>query len=126
MFRSPVPVHHARIGSGMTDGDIDTAGSGRDAAIGRANRSTLRGVELAFALGAKDRIDDVGALLEADRFVGAFRFAGAANSAVVLDDLESHGSSPVVAGLAAGFACCIGLTVTPPGRLAKVVNYRRI
>src|SRR4051794_7947655 len=101
MFRSPAPFRHARIGSDMTDGDFHTAGSGRDAAIGRANRSTLRSVELAFALGAQDRVDDIGALLEADRFVGAFRFAGAANSAVVLDDLEGHGSSPVVPGLAA-------------------------
>src|SRR4051794_1879105 len=75
----------------MTDGKAGTAGSGRDAAIGRADRSALRGVELAFAFGAQRGVDDIGALLEADRFVRAFRFAGAANSAVVLDDLESHG-----------------------------------
>ena len=103
-----------------------SAGSGRDAAVSRANGGALRGVELTLALGALDRIDDIGTLLEADRLVGAFRFAGAANGAVVLEDLESHGFSPVRTGLAACFACCVEVTFAPPWRLAKVVNYRSI
>jgi hypothetical protein len=91
MIGSPVLARHARVGSGAWRIEASiSAGSGRDAAIGRADRGALRGVELALAFGALGGIDDVGAFLEADSDIRAFSFAGATNGAVVRFDLKGH------------------------------------
>ncbi|GLR82963.1 hypothetical protein GCM10007856_56710 [Azospirillum oryzae] len=93
----PVLIHLVQHGAVLLGFSLSPRGRGdftsrRNAAVGRADGGALRAVELALALGALGRVDDVGAFLQADRDVRALGLAGAADGAFGGLDLVGHGS----------------------------------